>query len=125
MSPQPSWSFLLDQHVAKSVGKALRAKGYSALRVYDDPIVRNQDDPVIFRYACARHMIIITQDKDFLKQNEYPPPHPGIFVLRGFLAGSPIVLMVQAVLNALDSLAGMDLSDKVYIIEPASVYLYS
>ncbi len=65
--PSPSWAFLLDENMPKRAATALRRAGYSAARVVEVGL-RARKDPVIFAYARARGLIIVTRDADFLVQ---------------------------------------------------------
>jgi predicted nuclease of predicted toxin-antitoxin system len=47
MSPDPSWSFLLDENVDKRLTKALKAAGWPAAHVSDDPLLRAKNDLTI------------------------------------------------------------------------------
>jgi predicted nuclease of predicted toxin-antitoxin system len=77
--PSPPWASLLDENMPKRAATALRTAGYSAARVVEVGL-RAQKDPVIFAYARARGLIIITRDADFLASH-YQPPHAGIILL--------------------------------------------
>lgn len=113
----PNWSFLVDANLTIKLAKALDTAGYPAVSALDDPELARKPDPVIFRHARAERQIIITRDKDFLKAQEFPPPHAGIIRLR--LPGKTSTSeLIQAVLSALTELAGQDLSNKVYEITP-------
>src|SRR2546423_9505202 len=75
----PPWAFLLDGNMPKRATIALRRAGYSAVRVVEVGL-RAQKDPVVFAYARARGLIIVTRDADFLA-SQYQPPHGGIILL--------------------------------------------
>ena len=116
-----TWEFLLDENLPKSLWKALRAAGYPAARVIDEGL-RGQQDSRIFRQVRFRS-IIITRDKDFLKTTLFPPPHSGIIVLK-LPKKTSVADLVYEVMNAVTTLAGQDLANKVYIIEPGQVRLH-
>ena len=89
----------------KRAATALRRAGYSAVRVVEVGL-RAQKDPVVFAYALARGLIIVTRDADFLA-SQYQPPHAGIILLS--LPGVPGRAVVDPLLAALTSLKGQDL----------------
>ena len=117
-----TWEFLLDENLPKSLWKALRAAGYPAARVIDEGL-RGQHDSSIFRQVRSRS-IIITRDKDYLKTTLFQPPHSGIIVLK-LPKKTSVADLVYEVMNAVTPLAGQDLANKVYIIEPGQVRLHS
>src|SRR5947208_16249275 len=96
----PLWAFLLDGNMPKRATIALRRTGYSAARVVEVGL-RAQKDPVIFAYARARGLIIVTRDADFLA-SQYQPPHAAIILLS--LPGVPGRAVVDPLLSALTSL---------------------
>jgi hypothetical protein len=57
----------------KGAATALRTAGYSAVHVVEVGL-RAQKDPVIFAYARARGLIIVTRVADF-PASHYQPPH--------------------------------------------------
>ncbi len=116
-----TWEFLLDENLPKSLWKALRAAGYPAARVIDEGL-RGQQDSRIFRQVRFRS-IIITRDKDYLKTTLFPPPHSGTIVLK-LPKKTSVADLVYEVMNAVTTLAGQDLANKVYIIEPGQVRLH-
>jgi predicted nuclease of predicted toxin-antitoxin system len=103
----------------KRAATALRTAGYSAVRVVEVGL-RAQKDPVIFAYARARGLIIITRDADFLASH-YQPPHAGIILLS--LPGVPGRAVVDPLLAALTSLRGQDLTNKVYLLDPSGLHV--
>src|SRR2546421_13095006 len=111
----PPWAFLLDGNMPKRATLALRRAGYSAVRVVEVGL-RAQKDPVVFAYAHARGLIIVTRDADFLA-TQYQPPHAGIILLS--LPGVPGRAVVDPLLETLTSLRGQDLTNKVYLVDPA------
>ncbi len=115
-----NWSFLVDANLTTKLAKALDTAGYPAVSALDDPELASKPDPVIFRHARAERQVIITRDKDFLKAQEFPPPHAGIIRLR--LPGKTSTPeLIEVVLSVLTNLAGQDLSNKVYEITPDGV----
>ena len=117
----PPWAFLLDGNMPKRATIALRRAGYSAVRVVEVGL-RAQKDPVVFAYARAGGLIIVTRDADFLA-SQYQPPHAGIILLS--LPGVPGRAVVDPLLAVLTSLRGQDLTNKVFVVEPGQVRLLS
>lgn len=118
----PNWSFLLDANLTIKQAKALDTAGYPAVSALDDPELAQKSNPVIFRRARAERQVIITRDRDFLKSQEFPPPHAGIIRLRlpGKISSAELI---EAVLKALTELASQNLSNKAYEITPDGVHL--
>jgi predicted nuclease of predicted toxin-antitoxin system len=85
--------------------------------VYDAGL-RSQPDAAVFVYACAHHITIITFDTDYLKQTAFPPPHAGILVLRSFPRNISATELASAVLNAVILLDRLDISNRVYQLDP-------
>jgi len=117
--PSLPWAFLLDENMPKRAATALRKAGYSAARVIEVGL-RAEKDPVIFAYARARGLIIITRDADFLA-SQYQPPHAGIILLA--LPGVPGRAVVDPLMAALTSLRGQDLTNKVYLVNPDGFHM--
>lgn len=115
-----TWRLLLDENLPKSLWKALRAAGYPTARLVDEGL-RGRPDSVIFRQVRSR-ATIITRDKDFLKTDQFPPPHSGIIVVR-LHNKTPVAEVVREVLNALATLKEQDLINKVFVVEPGQVRL--
>ena len=115
----PPWAFLLDGNMPKRATIALRRAGYSAVRVVEVGL-RAQKDPVVFAYARAGGLIIVTRDVDFLA-SQYQPPHAGIILLS--LPGVPGRAVVDPFLAALTSLQGQDLTNKVYLVDSGGLHV--
>ena len=115
--PSPPWAFLLDENRPKRVATALRTAGYAAARVVEVGL-RAQKDPVIFAYAHVRGLIIVTRDANFLA-SQYQPPHAGIILLA--LPGVAGRAVGEPLLAALNLLQGQDLTNKVYLVDPAGL----
>src|SRR6266700_5550103 len=107
--PSPPWEFLLDENMPKRAATALRRAGFSAARVVEVGL-RAERDPVIFSYARARGLIIVTRDADFLA-TQYQPPHAGIILLS--LPGVPGRALVDPLMAAL--------TNKVYLVDPGGL----
>src|SRR5436305_9264647 len=112
--------FLLDENMPRKVLSVLRTAGYAATRVYDAGL-RSQPDTAIFAYARTRQLTIVTSDTDYLNQAAFPPPHAGIIVLRSFPRSASVNELADAVLKAAVQLALVDLSNRVYRLDPAGL----
>jgi len=113
--------FLLDENMPMKVLTTLRAAGYSATRVLDEKL-GSHADTIIFAYARSAQMTIITYDTDYLSRRKFSPPHAGILVLRFFPRGTHVRDIATAVLTAIEQLASLDISNRVYTIDPSGVY---
>jgi predicted nuclease of predicted toxin-antitoxin system len=112
--------FLLDENMPRKVLAVLRTAGYAATRVYDAGL-RSQPDAVIFAYARAHQMTLITFDTDYLNQTVFPPPHAGILVLRSFPRHASINELASAVLEAVTHLADLPIANRVYRLDPSGL----
>lgn len=110
-------TFLLDENMPRKILTSLRRGGFNTTRVYDAGL-RSRPDIAIFAYARAYHMTIITFDTDYLNQAAFPPPHAGIVILRSFLRGTTVNELASAVLKAAVQLAHLDISNRVYVLDP-------
>jgi len=110
-------TFLLDENMPRKVLAVLRKAGYTATRVYDAGL-RSQPDAAIFTYARGHHMTLITFDTDYLNQTAFPPPYAGILVLRSFPRDTSVSELASAVLEAVTLLADLDISNRVYRLDP-------
>ena len=63
-------------------------------------------------------MTIITFDTDYLNRAVFLPPHSGILVLRSFPRGTTVNELASAVLKAVAQLAHLDISNRVYTLDP-------
>jgi predicted nuclease of predicted toxin-antitoxin system len=113
-------NFLLDENMPRKLLTSLRREGYSASRVYDVNL-RSQPDAAIFAYARAYQTTIITFDTDYLNQTAFPPPHAGILVLRSFPRNTTVHVLASAVLEAVAQLAHLDISNRVYRLDPSGL----
>jgi len=111
-------AFLLDENMPRKVLTSLRREGFNATRVYDVGL-RSQPDVAVFAYARAYQMTIITFDTDYLNQMAFPPPHAGILVLRSFPRDTTVNELASAVLGAVAQLAHLDISNRVYRLDPS------
>ncbi len=112
--------FLLDENMPRKILTSLRREGFNATRVYDAGL-RAQPDTTIFAYARARQMTILTFDTDYLNQTAFPPPHAGILVLRSFPRETSVNELASAVLAGVAQLALLDISNRVYRLEPSGL----
>jgi predicted nuclease of predicted toxin-antitoxin system len=86
--------------------------------VYDVGL-RSQPDTAIFAYARAYHMTIITFDTDYLNRAVFPAPHAGMIVLRSFPRDSTVNELISVVLKAMTQVAHLDISNRVYRLDPS------
>jgi predicted nuclease of predicted toxin-antitoxin system len=125
MPTTPNWAFLIDENLTKKLAKEFVAAGYRATSVQrDHPELISKADRSIFRMACANGQAIITRDTDFLNSGDFPLPHSGIIVIRmpGKISNAEIA---RAILAALVTLAGQDLSNHVYELRLDGVHQIS
>ncbi len=113
-------TLLLDENMPRKILTSLRKEGFNATRVYDAGL-RSQPDIAIFAYARTRQMTIITFDTDFLNRTAFPPPHAGIIVLRSFPRDTSVNELASAVLKAAAQLAQLDISNRVYRLDPSGL----
>lgn len=113
-------TFLLDENMPRKILTSLRREGFNATRVYDAGL-RSQPDTAIFAYARTRQITIITFDTDYLNQTAFPPPHAGIIVLRSFPRDTSVNELTSAVLKAAAQLAPLDISNRVYRLDPGGL----
>ena len=113
-------TFLLDENMPRKILTSLRREGFNATRVYDAGL-RSRPDTAIFVYARAYHMTIITFDTDYLNQTAFSPPHAGILVLRSFPRDTSVNELASAVLKAVTQLAHLDISNRIYRLDPSGL----
>lgn len=113
-------TFLLDENMPRKILTSLRREGYNATRVYDVGL-RSQPNSAIFAYARAYDMTILTFDTDYLNQAAFPPPHAGMIVLRSFSRDTTVNELASAVLKAVSQLAHLDISNRVYQLDPSGL----
>ena len=110
-------TFLLDENMPRKILTSLRREGFNATRVYDAGL-RSRPDTAIFAYARAYHM---TFDTDYLNQTAFPPPHAGILVFRSFPRDTSVNELASAVLKVVAQLAHIDISNRVYRLDPSGL----
>jgi predicted nuclease of predicted toxin-antitoxin system len=113
-------TFLLDENMPRKILTSLRREGFNATRVYDVGL-RSQPDTAIFAYARAYHMTIITFDTDYLNRAVFPPPQAGMIVLRSFPRDTTVNELISAVLKAVAQVAHLDISNRVYRLDPSGL----
>jgi predicted nuclease of predicted toxin-antitoxin system len=113
-------TFLLDENMPRKILTSLRREGFNVTRVYDVGL-RSQPDAAIFAYARVYSMTIITFDTDYLNRAVFPPPHSGILVLRSFPRGTTVNELVSTVLQAVAQLSHLDISNRIYSLDPSGL----
>jgi predicted nuclease of predicted toxin-antitoxin system len=113
-------TFLLDENMPRKIFTLLQREGFNVTRVYDAGL-RSQSDTAIFAYARAHQITIVTFDTDYLNQTTFPPPHAGILVLRSFPRDTSVNELASAVLKAAVQLAPLDISNRVYRLDPGGL----
>lgn len=113
-------TFLLDENMPRKILNSLKREGFDTTRVYDAGL-RSRPDTAVFAYARVHHMTIITFDTDYLNQTLFPPPHAGILVLRSFPRDASVNELTSAVLKVVTQLAHVDISNRVYRLEPSGL----
>jgi predicted nuclease of predicted toxin-antitoxin system len=112
--------FLLDENMPRKILNSLPREGFNATRVYDAGL-HSQPDTAIFAHARAYHMTIITFDTDYLNQTAFPPPHEGILILRSFPRDTSVNELASVVLKAVSQMAHLDISNRVYRLDPSGL----
>lgn len=115
----PVWRFLVDENLPRSLAPDMRSAGYVAQHVYDVGM-QGAKDPVVYAYAQAQRMAIITGDKDFSNIRVYPPPHAGLIIVE-----VPDTMLPDTrkriILRQLATLQGQTLENALVIIEAGRV----
>jgi predicted nuclease of predicted toxin-antitoxin system len=88
--------------------------------VYDVGL-RSQPDAAIFAYARTYQMTNITFDTDYLNQTAFSPQHAGILVLRSFPRDMSVNELASAVLKAVAQLAYLDISNRIFRLDPSGL----
>jgi predicted nuclease of predicted toxin-antitoxin system len=104
-----SWQFLLDRGVNFRTKRVLLAAGFSAvLQLPDVGLTGLATDPEIFREAQQRRLILITKDRDFIREVRYALGHDGILYVTQSRSELPdTVTAIQALATQYQSLANM------------------
>jgi len=75
--------FLVDENVHTEVVRYLRAHGWNVKSV-DDVALRGHSDEDVLAFAHREDRILLTHDRDFLNDRQYPPNrNPGVVILTG------------------------------------------
>src|SRR5579872_7317962 len=75
--------FLIDENLPQSLAPAFENHGHNALHVTSLEQLRGQPDEVIFEYAAAKQLIIVTRDLNFANPIRFNLSRlAGIVVLR-------------------------------------------
>jgi uncharacterized protein with PIN domain len=69
--------FHLDEHVAGSIAKALRQRGIDVTTTAETNLL-NAEDEEHLAFALAEGRVVVTQDADFLRQDNKGQSHAGI-----------------------------------------------
>lgn len=120
MLPNPNWAFLIDENADFRLKRDLRAAGFTATHVHATDVgLGGFPDSVVFTYARTHHLILLTIDRDFLNTQQYPPPHPGIVVVRLRNARTFRQEVVAGILVLASRLS--QVANTVQIIDPGGV----
>jgi predicted nuclease of predicted toxin-antitoxin system len=120
MLPNPNWAFLIDENADFRLKRDLHAGGFTAVHVHATDVgLGGFPDTVVFAYAKAHQLILLTIDQDFLNTQHYPPPHPGIVVARLRNARTFRQEVVAGILTLARRLP--QLTNTVQIIDPGGV----
>jgi len=117
---QPTWTFLVDEDMSRSLVPALLTGGYDAVDVRDVGL-RGKDDSIVFAYAQAHQRTLITEDLGFSNIILFPlGTHAGIVVCR-YPNSMPTAYVNQAIIDGLATQKGQSLTGILVIIEPGKV----
>jgi len=83
--------------------------------------LHSQPDTANFNYARAYHITIITFNTDYLNKAAFPPPHADILVLFSFPRDTTVNEFASVVLQAVSQLAHLDISNRVYQLDPSGI----
>ena len=110
--------FLLDVHIAASIGRALGAWGHDVVRASDG--YADWSDTALLDLARRDRRVVVTEDRDFsdLVYRHGVEPPPSILYLRFSPAEQPA--MVERVLLVL---ANTPIEGNMVVIQPTSVRL--
>jgi len=102
--------FYTDEHVARAVVRALRARGVDVLSVPEAGNLEEPDEVHLVR-ARAEGRVIFTQDAGFLALAAAEPDHAGIaFVPQGTSIGDIVrgLMLIHQVMDAADMLGHVE-----------------
>lgn len=117
--PAPTWRFLVDENLPRSLATDLQALGAVAEHIYDVGM-GGAKDPAVYAYAQAHQETILTGDKDFSDIRAYPPPHAGLVIVE-VPDTLPPETRKRVILRQLATLAGQSLANTLVIIQPGRV----
>lgn len=107
----PSPKFLLDENVDVRVATYLREQGYSATIC-----PKGITNGAVAAIAKKENRVLLTNDTDFTHSpHKASDIHPGIIVFR--IHPPSAVLLINALQDILNRLAGKTLAGRVYILE--------
>ena len=112
--------FLVDEDLPRSLARALSAAGMQSIHVIEAGL-RGRSDSDVLAEANRNRRTLLTADLDFSNLLQYPlGSHAGIVIAR-FPNETPVEVLNQAIVSALDALAPDELVGCLVIIEPARV----
>jgi predicted nuclease of predicted toxin-antitoxin system len=75
--------FLVDENMHNEVARFLRARGWNVKSVGDLEL-RGHSDEDVLAFAHREDRILLTHDRDFLSDRQFPPNrNPGVVILPG------------------------------------------
>ena len=114
--------FLIDENLPLSLGKIFRQNGHKAEFVKSLKELRGKPDEVIFEYAAANGLSIVTRDLNIANPIRFDLSKvAGIVVLR-FPNDISIELLAQEITSVMDRL-NEDQWHQLVVIEPGSIRL--
>jgi predicted nuclease of predicted toxin-antitoxin system len=114
--------FLIDENLPRSLAPLFRRAGIDAEDIRDSG-PRGQTDEAIFAYARINARSLLTADRGFGNLMRFPlGSHSGIVVAR-FPNDVAVLVLNDAVLQAVQSLSEDDLVGNLVIIEPGRLRL--
>jgi predicted nuclease of predicted toxin-antitoxin system len=92
--------FLVDESLGTGVAEVLRYLRYNA-KFGPDVGLKGKADPTVYAYAWREKRILLTHDKDYLNDREYPfNRNPGVIVLPGEEGERvPLRMAIRSMLN--------------------------
>ena len=69
--------YFTDEHVAEAVAVALRQRGVDVRTIVGEGLL-GESDEVLFAFAREQRLVIVTQDRDFLRLAAQQPDHAGV-----------------------------------------------
>lgn len=109
--------FVIDEDVARSIGRALVARGFAVMDIRDFGL-RGAPDETIYRFAQDNRAVLVTADVDFGNPLRFPPTsHFGIVITR-FPNEIPMREVARQLVEHLSSLHDEDYVSCVIVVEP-------